>query len=127
MGNMLLKGGAINEDIIKENDDKFSKVRAEKIIHGCLKSGGCVSEAKWHDHKLIMAGMSSKRCFMNVGWMDSYLVVPRAQICFGEDCSLMKFIDQLINIWDRIFVGYCKLVKCLVVDRESPRIIFFLN
>lgn len=42
MGKMLLKGRAVNEDIIKENQDQFLKVRAEKIIYGCLKMEGAL-------------------------------------------------------------------------------------
>ena len=51
-------GATVDEDVIKENKDKFSKIWFEEVIHKALKSRWGITETEWHDQELIMAFMS---------------------------------------------------------------------
>ena len=46
---MFFPGEAVDEDVIKENKDKFSEIWSEEVIHKALKSRGGITETKWHD------------------------------------------------------------------------------
>jgi hypothetical protein len=50
----------INEDVIKENQDKLLKVRFQYFIHDTLEGGWSIAKAKRHDQEFIMSLMSSE-------------------------------------------------------------------
>ena len=54
------------------------------IIHEALEGGGGITQAKWHDQKLIVALISSKGSLGNVCLFHTYLVVARTQSKFSE-------------------------------------------
>ena len=43
---MFFPSEVVDEDVIKENKDKFSEIRFEQVIHEALKSGWGVTETK---------------------------------------------------------------------------------
>jgi hypothetical protein len=51
--------------------------RVEYEIHETLKSRRCITQTEGHDQELIMALMSSKRNFGNMGLSHMYLVVEK--------------------------------------------------
>ena len=56
-------GAAVDEDVIKENKEKFYEIWFEKVVHDALKSRWGIKKTKWHDQELIMAFMSSESSF----------------------------------------------------------------
>jgi hypothetical protein len=52
---MLFRRFAVNKDIIKVNDNKFSRKRFKNMIHKMHKCTGSIRESKWHDHPFIKA------------------------------------------------------------------------
>ena len=55
---MFFLGEGIDENFIKENEDKFFEIWFEQLIHEALKSGWGITSTKWNDHEFIMAFMS---------------------------------------------------------------------
>lgn len=84
MVQVSIPGGAINQDIIEENDDEFAKKWLQQIIHGCLKGRGGVAKAERHDSKLIMAHVCAKSSFMDISLVHSDLMESLTKIQLGE-------------------------------------------
>ena len=77
---MFFPGEAVDENVIKENEDKFFEIWFEQVIHEALKSGWGITETKWHDQEFIMSFRSSESCLGNVYFFHMYLVIARAKI-----------------------------------------------
>lgn len=71
---------AIDENVIKENEDKFFEICFEQVIHEALKSGWGIKKTKWHDKEFIMAFMSLESSLGNVYFFHAYLVIARVEI-----------------------------------------------
>jgi hypothetical protein len=87
MGKMGLPSFAINEDIIKENQDKIIEERIKDMTHETLKSGGSIIEVEWHNQELTVTLMNSKYSLGNVFFFHMNLVVAKAEIKFGKILS----------------------------------------
>lgn len=72
---MFIKGGAVNKNIVEEDDNKMAKIRLEYEIHGGLKGRRAITQPKRHDLELIMAMVGVKCCFGNVIGVHADLVV----------------------------------------------------
>jgi hypothetical protein len=94
---MVYLGFSIDEDIIKENQDKMMENRAEDMVHEALEGGGGVTQTKGHDQKIIVALMSVKGSLGNVGLFHTYLVIAQAKIKFGKELGATQFIQEVIN------------------------------
>ena len=77
---MFFLGEVVDENVVKENEDKFFEIWFEQVIHEALKSGWGITETKWHDQEFIMAFMSSESSLVNVYFFHAYLVIARAKI-----------------------------------------------
>jgi hypothetical protein len=84
MGKMGLPSFSIDENIIKENQDKMAEERIEDMIHETLKSGGRIIEVEWNNQELIVILMSYECSLGNVLFFHTKLVVSRAEIKFGK-------------------------------------------
>jgi hypothetical protein len=94
MGQMGLPSFTINEDIIKEDQYKLMEERAKDMICEALESGGCITQDEGHDQELIMAFMSTKGNFGNIGLLHMYLVVVGTWIKFGKELNTKQFIQK---------------------------------
>lgn len=63
MSQVILICLVINQNVIKENNDKVAQEGFEDIIHGCLKRRRSITQAKWHHMELILAVVSSESYF----------------------------------------------------------------
>ena len=66
---------AINKDVIKINNNTFIQQFKKHSIHDPLKRTGCVTEAKWHNLKLIGAISACECSFELITFIYRYLVV----------------------------------------------------
>jgi hypothetical protein len=48
------QGRAVNQNVIHENKDIFPEQMLKDCVHGLLKCGWCISEAKGHDPELCV-------------------------------------------------------------------------
>jgi len=72
---MFFPSEAVDEDVIKENKDKFSEIWFEQVIHEALKSGWGITETKWHYQEFMMTFMSLKSSLWNVYFFHANLVI----------------------------------------------------
>ena len=72
---VLFKSVTVYQDIIKENQNKFSQTFPIHIIHKRLKSSRGIGEVDGHDHKVIMAFICFERSLGNVIWLYTNLVI----------------------------------------------------
>ena len=77
---MFFPSEIVDENVIKENKDKFSEIWFQQVIHEALKSRWGIIETKWHDQEFVMAFMSSESSLGNVYFVHAYLVIARAKI-----------------------------------------------
>ncbi len=84
---MFRPGATIDENVIEEDQDKFSEIWFEDVIHKTLESRRGIAETKWHDQELIMAFMSSENNLWNVDFFHANLVIALAKIKISEELS----------------------------------------
>ena len=116
---MLSPSFTIDEDIIKEDQNKVSQVGLKYFIHQFLECGRGICETKWHEKKFIMAIMCAESYFRDIIHMDLNLVIPRTKIQLGEKMSTMELIQKLINNgnWKLILDG--DVIKCSKIDAKA--------
>jgi hypothetical protein len=71
--------------------------RMEDMIHEALESGERITQAKVHEHKIIVALMSLKCSLRNFSLVHTYLVVARMKIEFSKELVTTQFIQEVIN------------------------------
>ena len=71
---------AIDEDIIKEDQNEVPQEGPKYYIHQFLECGRRISDAKGHDQKLIVSIICAKIRFRDVVLMNLNLVIPRMEI-----------------------------------------------
>jgi len=84
---MCSPGVIVDEDVIKENKDKFSEIWFEQVVHKALKSGWGITKTEWHDQELIMAFMSLKSSLWDVFFFHADLVVAEAKVKLSKELS----------------------------------------
>jgi hypothetical protein len=84
MGKMGWPSSTIDDNIIKENEDKMTEKRMEDMIHEALEGGGGITQDKGHDQELIVTLMSLKDSLGDVFLFHMDLVVVRMEIKFKE-------------------------------------------
>jgi hypothetical protein len=94
------------------------------VIHEALEIGGSITQAKGHDHILIVALMSSKCSLRNVGLVHTYLVVARMKIKFSKELDTTQFIQEVINDRNGKFVFNGEFVEGVEFRTHAPRILF---
>lgn len=67
MSQVLREGSAINEDIIKKDDDEFSQVGAKGRVYCSLERRWGVAKPKRHYEELVMAMVRAEGRFAYVG------------------------------------------------------------
>lgn len=77
---MLLKSFAVNQDVVKEDDNTNAEEWLECGIHGSLKCVGRTREAEGHYCVLKMSPMSLKCSFVLFARGKANLIEARAQV-----------------------------------------------
>ena len=73
---MLRPGGAVDQDVVEEDEDKATEEGSQHIVHQCLKCCRGIAEAERHDKELIESVMGSERHLRHVPRVHAHLVVP---------------------------------------------------
>jgi len=74
----------IDQYVIKKDQNKFSKVIFENIIHEALKGGKGIRKPKWHYQPFIMTLVSAKSRFLYVPIDNQVLMIVGSQVMFGN-------------------------------------------
>src|SRR3954453_18407205 len=88
---------AIDQDIIDVDNHEFVKEGSENLLDQGLECGGGVSEAKGHDLVLVMAISGTECSFLDIIFVDSNLMIPRAQVNLGEHLGMVKLVHEVLN------------------------------
>lgn len=84
MLNVFFQTGAINKDIVKEDDNTLTKQRFEGAIHGALKCIWCPRQPKCHHSELKVALVRLKCSFMLLPRRQPDLIEPYPKVQAGE-------------------------------------------
>jgi hypothetical protein len=104
----------------------MTEKRTEDMIHEDLESGGSITQTKGHDHKIILALMSSKGSLGNVYLFHTYLVVAKMKIKFSKELDATQFIQEVISDRNGKFGFNGEFVEGMEV-RTHASITFFLK
>jgi len=95
---MFLVIVAVDENVIKVYHHTDVDQIAEYLIHECLKSRGCITEAERHYEEFEMTVLGSKGGLVFVALCHADEVISRLQIDFGEDSSISEAVKELHNV-----------------------------
>src|SRR6185295_7679132 len=88
---------AVNQDVIKIDNDELVKQIVEDIVHQRHKSRRSVSQAERENSKFKMSKMRAKSRLVNVSRSDADLVVPKTEIDFGKDLGTLELVHKIID------------------------------
>ena len=124
---MLSPGGAINEDVVKEDEDIPTQEWLEDEIHQRLEHGWHIVQPKGHDQKLEMAMVGVKCRLGHVFGMDADLVVPRSEIELREESCAVELVQEFLNHGDGELILDRGRVERAVIHVEPPGGVLFLD
>ena len=95
----------LNQNVVKENQHKMTKIWPQNLIHEALKIRMCITKSKGNYQELIMTFICLE---WNVFLFHPCLVLSQMKDKFGEKFSPMELIQNIINYWDAksIFDGH---------------------
>jgi hypothetical protein len=99
----------------------------ERKIHGPLKSGSIILQAKRHFSISKCTPWTDKSCFMLVLGVDLYLIVSRETIHERKDLAAYAFIDNLVNKWGGEIILWKGLVQIMEVRTYVNRTLLFVD
>ena len=103
----------------KYTTTKRSRNGWSALCHEHAKCGGCITEAKRHDKEFERPAPCCARCLRFVSLGDAHLIVPGAQVEFGEVPRLTKLVEQVCNQGNQILVIDGDLVERSIIDAYS--------
>lgn len=74
---MLLQCGTVDQNVVKEDDDKPAEQQSKVLIHGRLKGRRRIGEAERHEKELEMAIKRPESSFIHVIVMYPDLLISR--------------------------------------------------
>ena len=101
---------AIDENIININHHEFVEEWTEDFLDQSLECCRGIGETKRHDFVLIVAISGAESCFFDVLFMDSDLMIARAEIDLGKNLGIVQLVDKVFNEQDWETVLDCDLV-----------------
>ena len=95
----------VDQDVVEVHDADGVNEVAESLMDIRLKRGRGIGKAKGHDHvfKQAIPGLECRLPFITNG--HSYLVVTATKINFREYGCTTKFIQHIIQSWNRVHIS----------------------
>jgi hypothetical protein len=86
-----------NQDVVNVDLDLLSYDQIGELhIHHTLEYCRRISQSKWHDHWFEESHICFEGRFMFVAFPDSDIVIPRSDVQFSEQPSVLDFVDFLL-------------------------------
>jgi len=82
---MLLIGLAIDQDIIKVNNNTSSNEGLENLVHESHKSASGISKPEWHHKPLVQTSFSLKGGFLFITFKNVNLIIATSKINLRKD------------------------------------------
>ena len=116
---VFFDSSGVDQNVVEVNNDEGIEVEAEDVVHEALEGGGGVGEAEWDDGELEVAVAGAEGCLLDVGILDSDLVVALAEVDFGEDGGPMQAIEHIVDAGEGVGIFDGDVVEGSVVDAEA--------
>jgi hypothetical protein len=107
--------GAVDEDIIEEDEDEPTEERPQDVVHEHLERRRGVAQPEQHHHELIEAVVCAERGLGNVLGAHPDLMVAGAEIQLGEEAGTVELIDH----WNRVRILDRYRVQGAIVNTET--------
>lgn len=118
------KVGVKLNDVVQVAQTYFPFESTQNSVHHSLKVSGSIAEAKWHHIKFVQPIRDDK----GGRWMTSVchrdLLVPRLQIQRGEKLSILRGVESVVDVGQRVYVFASDLAQMVVIETESDGTIF---
>jgi hypothetical protein len=101
MAQVVCPGGTVYQNVIKKHENEPTEERAENIIHKGLERRRRVAQSERHDEELVESVVSPERRLVDIRRLHANLMVPRAQVQFGEEARALELVEQLVDDGDR--------------------------
>jgi hypothetical protein len=86
-----------NQDVVNLDLDLSSGDQVRELhIHHALEYCRRISQPKWHDHWFKESHICLEGCFVLVAFPDLDVVVPRSDVQFGEQPSILDLVNLLL-------------------------------
>ena len=80
MEKVAISSVVVNENVIKENQDKILKVGFQYFIHETLEGGWSIAKAKRHDQEFIMSLMIFESSLRDIYLLHPNLLITGAEV-----------------------------------------------
>jgi len=110
----------VDEDVVEEDEDETAKERLQDTVHQGLERRWRICGTERYDDELEVAMVGAEGRLGDVLRVHGHLVVPTAQVEFGEEARTFQFVKELIDHGDREFVLNGLGVEDAIVDAEAP-------
>ena len=119
MNQMIIQSSAIDQDVIKEDDDEVTEIWPKNSIHCRLERGRSIAQAKWYHPELVVAMVRVKSRFADIIHMHQNLMITLKKVEFREPTCTSQFIKKFVYHWYRKMVldSYC--IECVIIYTES--------
>ena len=124
---MGLKSGAVDEDIVEENQHKATQTRSQSTIHCTLKCAWRTGKTERHDSELILTKVSLEGGLELFTGLQKDLVKTSSKIQCGEPFSMSELIHQLVEHWHRKLRLPCQRIEMSEVNTKAVGVIFLFD
>ena len=107
--------GAVDEDIIKIDDNRSIKERVKDIVHEGREGSRCVGEAERHDGEFVGTVAGYAGGLRLVSLLDLHLEVPALQIELGEDPGATETVKEIIDTGNGAVIANCDAVQAAII------------
>jgi hypothetical protein len=96
------------------------------MIHGLLKGGGGICEAKVHHIWLVEAILHLEGCLPSILLLNSDVVIPLAYVQSYEEFLFLQLFQDLLDPGNGVDISHCPLVNFpIVLDGVQAAILLF--
>ncbi|GBG64604.1 hypothetical protein CBR_g45661 [Chara braunii] len=127
MSEVLLKGTAVDQDIVEVDENVLLQDVPEDVVHCPLKGSGSISEAKWHHRELVVAESRSERGLRLVGCSDADLMVTATKINLRKEAVACEAVEQLIETRHGVAVFNRVAVETAIFDADTESSVRFAS
>jgi hypothetical protein len=86
---MLRLGGAVDQDVIEEDEDAAAEKRLEDVVHQRLEHRWRVGQAERHHQELKVSVVCPERRLVDICSSNMHLMIARAQIKLSKELGVV--------------------------------------
>jgi hypothetical protein len=113
------------QNVIEEDDYKFSQTRGKSSIHRTLECAWGARESEGHHTKLILAEVCLKGCFKFLTIPKQNLVKSCPQVQCRKSASMSKLVHKLVEDRHWKLGFHCQRVEVAEINTEPVSTILF--